>query len=231
MPLLLSRKPDAYIVCHNKCGTSAASFASRVNSNQYYSCSPKSQSHLFSGLYSRRHPLSLGPRFEWGKTCVEKNKTPFNREGIKWRKPQEKPQRQTCSRTEQHITAYKSGRKTKQVETSPSGARVPRPPLHLWKRTRPHEIISKKKTDLFKSYRSTYIRRKSNRREQRSTGAQGLMIQIRRYVRRCWQAIQNPLNPTNIWLLSLMPWGNPDHSQLHESVYHFTSDVLLFRIL
>ena len=45
------------------------------------------------------------------------------------------------------------------------------------------------------------------------------MIQICRYGRRCWQAIQNPLNPTNIWLLSLMPWGNPDHSQLHESVY------------
>lgn len=57
-----------------------------------------------------------------------------------------------------------------------------------------------------------------------------MMIQIRRYVRRCWQAIQNPLNPTNIWLLSLMLGGNPDQSQLHESVISLPFHVACFVI-
>ena len=45
--------------------------ANQTKSNQFYLYSPKSQSHCLNGLYSlysEQHPLSLDPRFEWGKT-------------------------------------------------------------------------------------------------------------------------------------------------------------------
>ena len=44
----------------------------QIRSNQIFFYSPKSQLHHLNGsysLYSEWHPLSLDPRFEWGKTC------------------------------------------------------------------------------------------------------------------------------------------------------------------
>ena len=55
--------------------------SNQIKSNQFYLYSPKSQSHCLSvlyNLYSEQHPLSLDPRFEWGKTSHvdgEKKKT------------------------------------------------------------------------------------------------------------------------------------------------------------
>ena len=68
------------------------SLAVRSNQIKLYSYSQKSQSHCLNGLhnlYSERHPLSLDPRFEWGKQ--------------QWKKPQEEPQRRDPSfRTDIH---------------------------------------------------------------------------------------------------------------------------------
>ena len=65
--------------------------------------SPKSQSHHLSSLYnlySVRHPLFLGPRFHWGKTC-QKNKGGKKKE----EKPQEEPQmRDPSPRTARNAT-------------------------------------------------------------------------------------------------------------------------------
>ena len=68
----------------------------QVKSSQFYIYSLKLQSHCLNGLYSLysgQHPLSLDPRFKWGKLETQK----------KWKKPQEEPQRKNPSpRTDRH---------------------------------------------------------------------------------------------------------------------------------
>ena len=58
----------------------------KLNSNQFYSYSLKSQSHCPSGLqslYSEWHPLSLDLRLEWGKTSHMEKKKRFSA-GVLW---------------------------------------------------------------------------------------------------------------------------------------------------
>ena len=66
-----------------------------IKSNQFYLCRPKSQSHCLSGfynLYSERHRLSSEPWLEWG-----------GKNGKRWKKSQEEPQRRhPSSGTDRH---------------------------------------------------------------------------------------------------------------------------------
>ena len=54
----------------------------QISSNQFYLYSPKLQSHCLNGLYnlySEPYPLSLDPRFEWGKHPMLMEKRPFHK--------------------------------------------------------------------------------------------------------------------------------------------------------
>ena len=148
MPLSLSRNPGADIVCHNRCSTSAASFASRVKSNQ---CSRKiTITCLQWALQSTPSVcLSLGPRFKWGQTChVGKNHLLT---GKKWngRKLRKSPRdRHAAEQNNKSQFTHFIDRMSVQVNNMKYGECV------TWKRTRPQEIISKKKT---KQKKQTYL--------------------------------------------------------------------------